>query len=80
MTLSQKTKSTTLKAGGRHRRATKPTRRALHRRAGAPARPAIQNDSIVINRAQLAELRDWTILARASLAGWMVAAIAIGVV
>ena len=79
MTLSQKTTTTTLKAGGPHRRATKPTRRTLHKRAAAAARPAIQNDSIVINRAQLVELRDWTILAGASLAGWMVAAIAIGV-
>ena len=79
MTLSQRTKSTTLKTGVPHRRATKPTGRALHKRATATARPAIQNDSIVINRAQLAELRDWGILAGASLAGWMVAAIAIGV-
>jgi len=79
MTLSQKTRSTTLKTGVPHRRATKPTRRALHRRAGTAARPAIQNDSIVINRAQLVELRDWTILAGASLVGWLVAAIAIGV-
>jgi len=80
MTLSQKTRSTTLKTGVPHRRGTKPTRRALHRRAGAVAKPAVQNDSIVINGAQLAELRDWTILAGASLAGWMVAATAIGVV
>jgi len=79
MTLSQKTTTTTFRAGVPHRRATKPTGRALHRRAGAVARPAVQNDSIVINGAQLAELRDWTILAGASLAGWMVAAIAIGV-
>jgi lysozyme family protein len=79
MTLSKKVNWTTaLKTGAPHR-ATR-TRRSPHRRAAAAARPAVQTGPIRVERTQLAELRDWGILAGVSLAGWMVAAVAIGLV
>jgi hypothetical protein len=44
------------------------------------ARPSAQNGAITIDRALLAEIGAWTVLAGASLAAWLTAAIAIGVV
>jgi hypothetical protein len=45
------------------------------------ARPSAQNGALItIDRALLAELGAWTVLAGASLAAWLTAAIAIGVV
>jgi len=85
MTLSPKVNRTTaVRTSAPHR--AKPTRRSVHRRSGlqrraaAAARPTIQTGPIIVDRALLVELRDWTILAGVSLAGCMVAAIAIGAV
>jgi hypothetical protein len=45
------------------------------------ARPSAQNGALItIDRALLAEIGAWTVLAGASLAAWLTAAIAIGVV
>jgi hypothetical protein len=89
MTLTTKTKRTqTTRAGALQRgtsgaHQTKPTRRVVHRSQEQGARsqgPAAQNAAIIIDDAFLAEVRDWTVLAGASLAAWMVAAIAVGAV
>lgn len=44
------------------------------------ARPATQTRSLRIDHSHLTELRDWGILAGVSLAGWITAAIAFGIV
>jgi hypothetical protein len=44
------------------------------------ARPVTQTRSLRIDHSHLAELRDWGILAGVSLAGWITAAIAFGIV
>jgi hypothetical protein len=93
MTLTKTTKRTaTARTSGPHR--TRATRRSVHRsqepgarsqersRTRAATRPAVQAYSITvrIDRAQLTEARDWTILAGVSLVGWLTAAIVFGVV
>ena len=87
MTLTKTAKRTTTKrASGPHR--VKPTRRAVHRNkeqgtrskeSGEPT-VAAQNAAITVHPAFLAEVRDWTALAGVSLAAYLTAAIAIGVV
>jgi hypothetical protein len=88
MTLTKTTKRTaTARTSGAHR--TRTTRRSVHRRQeprrreraaaaqnGASARPAM----ITVDGELLTEARDWAVLAGVSLAGWLAAAIAFGVV
>ena len=79
MTLTNTAKRTgTTRTSGAHR--TKPTRRSVHRREPAPTRVDALDGAITIDRAFLAEVRDWTVLAGVSLAAWLTAAIAIGAV
>jgi hypothetical protein len=83
MTLTKNAKGTaTTRTSGPHR--TRTTRRSVHRsqesgarsQVGARTRPAM----ITVDDALFAEARDWTVLAGAAGAGWLVAAIAFGLV
>jgi hypothetical protein len=77
MTLTKNAKRTaTARTSGPHR--TRTTRRSVHRLAAT--RPAIQDGLITVDDSLLTEVRDWTVLAGASLAAWLTAAIAVGAV
>jgi hypothetical protein len=89
MTTMTKTKVTqTTRKSAAHR--TKPSRRSVHRshergagsqeRTAAATRVEALGGAISVHPAFLREVRDWTVLAGASLVGWLTAAIAFGVV
>jgi hypothetical protein len=79
MTTATKEKRTQkTRTSGPHR--TRPTRRSVHRREQLATRPTVQAGPITVDRAFLTEARDWTVLAGASLAGYLTFAIAIGAV
>ena len=79
-------RTATERTGAPHR--TKPTRRSVHRQTRAAGRATTsdavitveRNGLITIDNALLTEARNWSILVGVSLLGWLVAAIAFGVV
>jgi hypothetical protein len=79
MTLTKNVKRTsTARTSAPHR--IKPTRRSVHRRTGTATRSVTHDALITVDSALLTEARDWTIFAGVSLLGWLVGAIAFGVV